>query len=129
MTRSAVTLNYVRAHELAAQRLETQVDVLSLQCNGMKLKAARGSSMFSDPGDMAAYYLIDDLRKASKTLLNSAQAHRARATAFLNAPCPACLAGQRSHCASCGSCAVANRGPSCRDLECELASSRVSVDT
>jgi hypothetical protein len=129
MARSAVTQNYVKAHELAATKLDNQSTLMLSMCRGMQVKAARGSSMFSDPGDVAAYYLSDDLYKVSQTLLKMATIHRTRAASFLNAPCPACLAGQRAHCAGCGSCLTADRGPSCRDLECDLASSRVSVDT
>jgi hypothetical protein len=129
MARSAVTLNYIQAHELAATKLENQSTLMMNMCRGMQVKAARGSSMFSGPGDIAAFYLSDDLYKVSQTLLRMATSHRTRAASFMNAPCPACLAGQRSHCAGCGACLAANRGPSCRDLECDLASSRVSANT
>lgn len=126
-TQSAVTQNAVRAMGLAAQRCRQEVDELSSKADGLRSQAQRGSSLYAAPAEIAACYVMDDIRRLIKLLTNAEAGYKRRITELRTSPCPSCHAGHRQHCEECGSCPGRGRGPSCQSLGCMTVETRAKA--
>lgn len=124
---AAVSRNLIRAHDLAARKLEERIQVLEHDMEGMRLEAAKANgSPFAAPGRIAAEYLLEDLRHNLIQLRKALTVHRERQLAIAHMSCLVCNEAQSKHCEFCGGCAKKG-GLSCEALHCETARAKVPV--